>query len=126
MRNFTRSFGRIAFVLLPVVFIFGIFLAGCGDSAPAGTQETLTSGRIRISVDESFKPVMDSQVKVFEAQNPDAKIVVDYKPEAECLRDLMKDSVRLVIVTRAPTREEEKLMTDKYKFKPAFGTLAVD
>jgi len=57
------------------------------------------------------------QVKVFEAQNPDAKIVVDYKPEAECLRDLMNDSVRLVIVTRAPTREEEKLMTDKYKFK---------
>jgi phosphate transport system substrate-binding protein len=126
MRNFTRTHNRVTCFLLLVVFIFGIFLAACGDSAGAGTQETLTSGRIRISVDESFKPVMDSQVKVFEAQNPNAKIVVDYKPEAECLRDLMNDSVRLVIVTRAPTREEEKLMTDKYQFKPAFGTIAVD
>ena len=34
--------------------------------------------------------------------------------------------VRMVIVTRAPTRDEEKLMTDQYKFKPAFGRLAID
>ncbi|HTE25933.1 PstS family phosphate ABC transporter substrate-binding protein [Flavitalea sp.] len=126
MRNFRISHSGMDIFLLLFVFIFGIILASCGDSAGTGIQETITSGRIRISVDESFKPVMDSQVKVFEAKYPDAKIVVDYKPEAECLRDLMNDSVRLVIVTRAPTREEEKLMTDKYKFKPAFGTLAVD
>ena len=126
MRNFRMSFKGMKIYLLLVGLGFGVFLAGCGDSAGAGTQETLTSGRIRVSADESFKPVMDSQVKVFEAQNPGAKIVVDYKPEAECLRDLMNDSVRMVIVTRGPSREEEKLMTDKYKFKPVFGSLAVD
>src|SRR5688572_28283116 len=126
MRNSKMSRrGMNLFLLLPF-FVFGVFLSSCDDSAGAGTQETLTSGTIRISVDESFKPFMDSQVKVFQAQHPDAKILVDYKPEAECLRDLMNDSVRLVIVTRAPTRDEEKLMTEKYKFKPAFGTLAVD
>jgi phosphate transport system substrate-binding protein len=126
MRNSKMSLrGMNLFLLLPV-FVFGVFLTSCDDSAGAGTQETLTSGTIRISVDESFKPVMDSQVKVFQAQHPDAKILVDYKPEAECLRDLLNDSVRLVIVTRSPTRDEEKLMTDKYKFKPAFGSLAVD
>jgi phosphate transport system substrate-binding protein len=101
-------------------------MISCGDGAASAKRETLTSGTIRISVDESFKPVIDSQIKVFEAQHEGANIIVDYKPEAECLRDLTNDSVRMVIVTRGLTRDEEKLMVDRYKYKPAFGPLAMD
>jgi ABC-type phosphate transport system substrate-binding protein len=108
------------------LLIAGISIIGCGDNTGAARQETLTSGSIRISADESFKPVIDSQIKVFEALHPDAKINVDYKPEADCLRDLTNDSVRMVIVTRGLSRDEERLMTERYKFKPNFGSLAVD
>lgn len=124
MLKFRLSLSRM--LLYSLLIVLGISFSGCGDSPAAGTGETLTSGTIRISVDESFKPVIDSQIKVFEAQNPGAKILVDYKPEAECLRDLTNDSVRMIIVTRGLSREEERLMTEKYKFKPSFGSLAID
>ncbi len=50
-------------------------------------MDTRTSGTIHISSDESFKPVVDSQVKVFEALSR-MHIIVHYKPEADCFRDL--------------------------------------
>ncbi|HEY1202725.1 MAG TPA: substrate-binding domain-containing protein, partial [Niastella sp.] len=89
-------------------------------------QETTTSGTIRISVDESFKPVIDSQIKVFESQHPDAHIIVNYKPEADCLRDLNVDSIRMVIVTRGLSETELSTLTNKLQYKPAFGALAWD
>lgn len=103
-------------------------LAGCsgsGDGTPR-ERETLTSGTIHISADESFKPVIDSQIQVFEALNPNAHIKVHYKPEAECLKDLNVDSIRMVIVTRGLSRAEEELLKSKLSFKPPFGPLAFD
>jgi phosphate transport system substrate-binding protein len=58
-------------------------------------------------VDESFAPIIDEQIKVFMSQNPKAKIIPHYKPEAECLKDLLSDSTRMVIVTRGLTATEE-------------------
>src|ERR1700743_226099 len=85
-------------------------LAACGGGGQ-GTkfaQETPTSGTINISVDQSFKPVIDSQIKVFESSFPDVHIIPHYKPEAECLRDLATDSTRMVIITRHLSHDEEK------------------
>jgi phosphate transport system substrate-binding protein len=104
-----------------------LLIPACNSgSGPTKAQETTTSGTIHISVDESFKPVIDSQIEVFESQHPDAHIVVQYKPEAECLRDLNVDSIRLVIVTRDLSEAEETTLTNKLQFKPTFGTLAYD
>ena len=49
-------------------------------------------GKIFISADESFKPVIEEQIKVYESSHPETHIEASYKPEAECLRDLQKDS----------------------------------
>ena len=70
----------------------------------------LNSGTIHISVDETFKPVIDSQIQVFEALYPNAKIIADYKPEAECFKDLIKDSTRMIIVTRGLTPRGRKIL----------------
>src|SRR5437762_12154322 len=74
-------------------------LWGCNSVDSNQPQEDAKHGNIRISVDESFKPVIDSQIKVYQASFPDAHITAEYKPEAECLKDLSNDSVRMVIVT---------------------------
>jgi phosphate transport system substrate-binding protein len=89
-------------------------------------METTTSGLIHISADESFKPVIDSQVQVFESLHKDAKVIVHYKPEAECLKDLDNDSIRMVLVTRGLTDAEVDRLNRKYSFRPAFGPIAYD
>ena len=109
-----------------LVYVLVIFLLGCKNSAQPDTRDTTTTGRIHISVDETFRPVIDSQIKVFESQFPQAKIIVHYKPEADCLRDLNQDSIRMVIVTRGLTDKEERILTDTLRYKPSFGPIAFD
>jgi phosphate transport system substrate-binding protein len=109
-----------------LVYVLVIFLLGCKNSAQPDTRDTTTTGRVHISVDETFKPVIDSQIKVFESQFPQAKIIVHYKPEADCLRDLNQDSIRMVIVTRGLTDKEERILTDTLRYKPSFGPIAFD
>ena len=109
-----------------LLFLLVIFLHACQGDAPPDNRDTTTSGTIHISVDETFKPVIDSQIKVFESQYPNAKIIVHYKPEAECLRDLNQDSIRMVIVTRGLSDQEEKILTDTLSFRPSYGAMAFD
>jgi phosphate transport system substrate-binding protein len=116
---------RSVFRGLVVILGINLFVTAC-SSGVTKPQETTTSGTIHISVDESFKPVIDSQIKVFESQHPDAHIVVQYKPEAECLRDLNVDSIRMVIVTRGLSETEITTLTNKLSFKPVFGAIAFD
>ena len=89
-------------------------------------DDTINSGTIHISVDESFAPIIDEQIKVFMSQNPKAKIIPHYKPEAECLKDLLEDSTRMVIVTRGLTPDEELFYKDTLSFIPMWGKLAND
>jgi phosphate transport system substrate-binding protein len=89
-------------------------------------DDTVNSGVIHISADESFAPIIDEQIKVFMSQNPKAKIIPHYKPEAECLKDLLSDSTRMVIVTRGLTATEELFYKDTLSFVPMWGKLAND
>jgi phosphate transport system substrate-binding protein len=88
--------------------------------------DTRTRGRINVSADESFKPVIDAQVQVFESNFPGTKINVTYKPEAECLKDLLNDSVRIVIATRGYNENEERLLSDSLKIGPEKMVVARD
>ncbi len=105
--------------------IIALLFSGCGTK-PKVAQETPTAGTIHISVDESFKPVIDSQIKVFNSTWPDAHIVVDYRSEAQCLRDLTTDTTRMVLVTRGLTPEEGNFYNDSFHLRPTFGVLAFD
>ncbi len=73
-----------------------------------------------------YEPVIDSEIKVFESSFPNAHIIVHYKAEAQCLRDLSTDTTRLVLVTRGLTEAEEKFYKDSFYTEPTFGPLALD
>jgi phosphate transport system substrate-binding protein len=105
-----------------------LFLASACKSknTPKRPPETMVSGTIHISVDESFKPVIDSQIRVFESLNAGAHIIVHYKSEADCLRDLNYDSIRMVIITRGLSAEENKIMLDTLEFSPRYDIMAYD
>lgn len=102
-------------------------LTGCGDGT-AGTEpgDRPDSGIIHISADESFKPVIDSEISVFEALHPGAHIIAHYKPEADCLRDLAVDSIRCVIATRRYTDRERTYVNDSLKTDLRFNVVAYD
>lgn len=82
-------------------------LSSCtSNSNNAKIHDTPTSGTIRISVDETYKPLIEAEIKVFESLYPKAHIIAEYKPEADCFRDLLADSARLVLVTRDFNQQE--------------------
>lgn len=85
-----------------------ILLAACGsDTRQDKTEETTTTGAITISVDESLRPVMEQQVKVFDSSFPGAELTINYKPETQCFKDLQTDRARLIVTTRDLTAEEQ-------------------
>ena len=109
------------------LFIFCVGMIQCNTKKTEQITDTLTSGTIHISVDESFKPIMDEQVKVFEGSNPGAKIIAHYKSEAACLHDIFNDSItKMVIVTRGLTRKEEKYFKESLHYFPRWDELATD
>ncbi|MEP6596470.1 MAG: substrate-binding domain-containing protein [Ginsengibacter sp.] len=103
-----------------------LLMSGCRGAHKRTDIDTPNSGVIHISVDESFKPVIDSQIQVFEALNPGAKIIAHYKPEAECFKDLIQDSIRMIIVTRGLTEQEEKFYKDSLHYSPTWDKIAND
>jgi phosphate transport system substrate-binding protein len=108
------------------LFVFlWLFFGGCQENK-RGDLDTVDTGTIHISVDESFKPVIDSEIMVFEALHPKAKIIAEYKSEADCFKDLQKDSTRMIIVTRGLSPEEEKFFEQKLSFLPSFTKVAND
>lgn len=110
-----------------VVFIFLFsLLQSCKSKSATAVTDRYDSGVIHISCDESFKPVIDAQVLVYESTYPKTKIIVHYKPEAECLRDFAVDSIKMVIATRPYTQKEEILMADSVKVSPGWNTVAYD
>jgi phosphate transport system substrate-binding protein len=111
------------------ICVVSMQLFACGNNvANNKVQETPIHGTIDISVDESFKPVIDSEIKVFESSFPEAKINVHYKSEADCFRDLAKgnDSTRMIIVTRGLNKQEEDFYNDSFHYVPVYGLLAYD
>jgi len=111
------------FYLVGLVFLLNSCKSNTAEEEPT---DTIDSGTIYISADESFKPVIDSEIRVFEALHPKAKIIPIYKPEAECIRDFSVDSIRMVIITRRFTEQEENFMVDSFKLAPKSLDIAKD
>src|SRR5437868_8569956 len=90
------------------VFIFCICISllfiNCRNKNKA--YDTPLNGKIYISVDESFKPVISEQIKIYQSTYPETHIIANYKSEAACFRDLQSDSTRMIIVSRGLTDDE--------------------
>ncbi len=113
---------KIAMKLFPVAALL-LLLSACNNKKQAAV-DTPNEGTIHISVEQSFKPFIDEQVKVFASSYPKANIIVHYKSEIECMKDLVEDSTRMVIVTRGLEKKEQEGFKTQLGFNPTFGILA--
>lgn len=117
-----RAMKRIStiFSILMLVLLW----SACGRKGKSsGPKQTLTSGSISISVDESLEPIIKEQLKVFDSSFPDAHIEVSYKGENDCFRDFFNHQARMIITTRNLTEEEKGIMK-KNDQRVATGELA--
>jgi phosphate transport system substrate-binding protein len=116
-------------VLQPRYILYLLLLClitvACGNDEQKKDLDTLTSGTIDISVDETYQPIIEEQLKVFDSSFPEAHIRAHYKPEAECIRDFMNDSARLILITRELTQNEKAILESK-KVVPASLPIAKD
>jgi len=101
-----------------------LLLASCANNTPQH-PDTLSSGSIEISADETFKPVIEEQLRVFDSSFPDAHITIHYKPESECFKDYFENKARMILVTR-PLSKTEKDICDQNKIFPSSLELAKD
>lgn len=115
---------RTGFVF--ICFVFAFFCFSCKNKSKAVVYDSPTGGTIHISVDESFKPVITEQIKVYQSSYPDAHIIAEYKSEAECFKDLQNDSVRMIITTQGLTDEQGKDLTKAWGFRPNWDAIAYD
>ena len=113
---------------MKIRFLYGFFLLllwGCSQGTDTKPLDNATSGEITISVDESFFPLADAEVKVFQSIYKRAHIKVNYKPEGEVIQDLLEDSVRVIIAARELTTNEAKVL-EEIKIIPQATKIAFD
>ena len=102
---------------LIILSLLGVLLlSSCRNNAPKDRYtDTLTTGVVGISADESFRPIVQQEIDVFENKFPKAGIVPFFVSEVDAINLLLRDSVRLAIATRKLTeREKEYLKSRKF------------
>ena len=113
---------KINIVLLLIICIW---VGGCNNTPPNAPTDTPVKGKIKISVDESLYPLADAEIKSFEADYKDAKFTPSYTSEAEAFNDFIKDSARVIIVSRKLTDKEKQYFQQK-QLTVAENKIAID
>jgi phosphate transport system substrate-binding protein len=106
-RNILRS--EVLLLTLGILFM----MVSCNSRKPKEHPETPTSGDIKISVDESFKPVIDAEVFTFTTLYTRAKVKPEYKPEYDVVNDYMDDSVKVMVTSRKLSDSQVQYLRDK-------------
>ena len=105
---------KLFYNLVGLMLLSGM-LAACADKPKSGRTDTYSSGAISFASDESFSPIIDEEVQVFESIYRDAKLTPIYTNEYDAIKMLMNDSLQLVIASRNFTKNElENLKSRNY------------
>jgi phosphate transport system substrate-binding protein len=92
--------------------IASFFLISCNSNS-GKKLSTPTSGKERIVCDETFKPIIEDEINVFNSLYDQATINSVYQTENSAINSLLKDSTHLAIVTRRLTDAEKKHFESK-------------
>lgn len=101
-----------------------LILSAC-ENAAQKPADTLSKGNIDISVDETYKPIIEQETKVFDSSFPEGHINTHYKPEAACIKDFMDGNARVILVTRELSASEKQVLEQK-KVVPTTLAIAKD
>lgn len=106
-------------------FLIWVMAFYCGCNSSDAPSDTPTTGELTLTADETYQPLIDSEVDTFNRIYSYANVKVRYKPEADAFNDLMNDSVRLIIVPHKLSKEELKQF-EKWEIVPRVTKIAYD
>jgi phosphate transport system substrate-binding protein len=89
-----------------------LILVSCSGGNKSGTNETPTRGSIRIIADESFQPLIETEVFTFTHLYTNAKIKTEFKPEYDVINDFMNDSVKVIATSKKLTDYQVQHLRD--------------
>lgn len=90
----------------------GLLISSC-TNAPSKEEETIVTGRTIMLVDDTFEPIIEDQLAVFESSYKHVEITLINAPENKVFNLLMSDSARVAIVTRELSEEENSFFVSK-------------
>lgn len=98
-----------------LLFLIPLFLfAACKPKVKKdATPDTRTSGTVKMLVDESFSSILADQIEVFKLDYPDTKFELVLGNENKIVPTFLNDSVRVAILSRMLTPEEEQAYTKR-------------
>lgn len=102
--------------LIPLYLLF----SSCGSN-----HNTPTQGKQQIFIDESFQPLLDAEIEVFENLYKNSNIEAVYKPEGDIINDFLNDTCRMIIMGRDLNQKEKEYFASK-KLSPVSTKIAVD
>jgi phosphate transport system substrate-binding protein len=109
-------------LLIPFLALMAV---SCNNNKIKEYTDSPTSGEITIAVDETFKPIVDSEIEAFTYYYKNAHIKAAYVPEGTAFKSLLNDSARLVIAARG-LNENEKDYFKSIQLTPKITRIAID
>lgn len=101
-------------------------LQACKKDKPTNDRtDTYSSGAITFASDESFSPIIDEEVEIFESIYPKATLTPVYTNELDAVNMLMEEKTYLAITTRRFTDKELQNLKQR-RFMPVAIPLAYD
>ena len=97
---------NISYILVGLTLATILFASCSEQKRKDGRTDTNSSGAITFASDESFSPIVDELVDVFQAQCPQAKLTPVYTNEVDGVNMLLNNKVWLTITCRNFTKKE--------------------
>jgi phosphate transport system substrate-binding protein len=115
---------RITKIFICLSFISIGFYSCKNKVNKSSDLDTILTGKIELLVDESFAPVIQQEIDVFEnIYDADIKLVA--KSEAEIMLDLVNKTSQVAVLSRKLNEEEHKIFQSK-KITPVETAIATD
>ena len=104
---------KIRYYIIIGIAVFLATTVSCRNIGNRPINETPTRGNIKISVDESFQPLLETEIFTFTTLYPNAFITAEYKTEFDVMEDFMNDSVKVVVSSRRLTENQVQYLRER-------------
>lgn len=103
MKSTSTFFSYWMFFLLTGMLV----MPGCGERIKSSDKDTPTTGKIKVGLDDSYSLMIQAEMSTFHYFYNYATIDTLCRSEADVIDAFMRDSIKMMVVSRKLTEDEE-------------------